>query len=195
MASRTCAAANGSAAAGRAAVSPVALFATWGSIRDAPAVREPDEAQFPRRAGDDERALDVVEQAHAFGIERVRADEILARATMRRAATSARTRTVPGDAAWARRHPYPSPRRRRACRRRGRCRSSTSGTRPSGENISPDIAQIAALHDRSRRLDVERLDRVNPGRRGYPAAIGCFRRALFSSWKARYACVTSAAGP
>ena len=67
-------------AAGPARISGGPPSPSSGAVRVAPSVREA--VRGPSRASSpvtDERALDVVEQAHAFGIERVRADEVLAR--------------------------------------------------------------------------------------------------------------------
>ena len=54
-----------------------------------PPVREPHEPHLARLAGDDERALDVVEQTDALGIERVHAHEILARQEFDRGSVNA----------------------------------------------------------------------------------------------------------
>ena len=43
-----------------------------------PAVRQTHHAELARVAVHHERPLDIVEQAHAFGIERMRAHEVLA---------------------------------------------------------------------------------------------------------------------
>src|SRR5271156_3081210 len=55
---------------------PTCPASAW--IAPVPAVSDAHETQFARGALDDERLLDVVEQAHALGIERMGADEILA---------------------------------------------------------------------------------------------------------------------
>ena len=56
------------------------------------------------------------------------------------------------------------------------------------ERRSPCATRVA-------RLELERLDRIDARRRGDGRGDRLLRPALFSSWNARYACVTSAAGP
>ena len=61
-------------------------------------MRQPDEPELARRAGDGDRMLDVIEEPHALRIERVRAQAGSGRAKRDVRETSARTRSAIGDA-------------------------------------------------------------------------------------------------
>ena len=113
----------------------------------APSVREPHEAHLARLAGDDERALDVVEQAHALGIERVRAHDVLA-GQERDARQRQRERVaVVARCGAARRRPCRSRRRRPACRRRARCRSARPARGRRARTPRPTARSVVALRD------------------------------------------------
>ena len=106
------------------AVSPSFRLARRRRPAVVPMMREPHHPHFARLAGDDEWALDVIEQPHAFR-DRVHArGRSICRGGARRAAVSTQTRSDRARSALARRRPCRSRRRRRASRRRGRCRSA-----------------------------------------------------------------------
>ena len=94
-------------------------------------MRKTDEPQLARRAGDHERALDIVEQAHAFRVERVRAHEVFS-GQQRQLGKRQREREAVG--------------RQRAAASRRPCRSATPYTGvPSARTMPTSTDRGAAV--------------------------------------------------
>ena len=152
----------------------------------APAMRQTDQAELARVAGDGQLALDVVEEPHALGVERVRPHDVLAGQQGELREGAARTRTGPlasGRSATRSMSvdtPYTGVPSARTMPISADRRAAVRRIHLAGD------AQRVALRRRGRRARVQRLDRVDAGGLARRRAdIGSRAPVAFSSWYAR----------
>ena len=161
-------------------------------------MRQAHEAHLARRAGrPPTRARRCRTGARPRGRARARARRTCPAAAAAAESVSAKANRSGADAQRARRRP---------CRWRHRTPgvpsartmpTSTTGARPSGEiDLAAHVERAALREQRRPARSSERLHRIDAGGgRAWSPRSAASRRADFSSWNARYACVTSAAAP